>query len=251
MDHTDNNSTFIDIPRELTTKIVINALSYAQDIDEALRFVDACKRVDQQLTLNETVENEQHAHYLIKLLHKKFEISKLQVRYMLPTALAQKQLLEKMEIISKYAFLNYPELLTNPLSRTRVYTRTALPLLALERAHKTLQQKRKNDPQFWKNNHQEIPNNLQIKKADSIDAPVCNDSDLKINELKNLVAFLAYLVEHCNEVIISINTPLQDKLKEQKNLFSLLIAHIEHVFYPTPTTTSPIYKEFCNRIKTT
>lgn len=244
MEHAVEKTMFIPVPVELKAKIVSNAIGYAKDMDEAVTFVQTCKRVNPELELEYIVENEQNSAHLVKTLHKKFEIPKVQVRYMLHTDETQKQLLKKMSVITKYAFLNYTTLLHTPLSRLRDYARKALPLLGLERAHKLLQQKRKNDVQFWENNEDIIARYSIVTQPKTIDVSVdVAYADSKALELKNLAAFLLYLAEHSNEVIAK---PVV--LKKDETFFSLLISQVEGVFYPSPSRESSLYKETCARI---
>jgi hypothetical protein len=222
------------IPLEPTPKIVFDAISFAKNIDDA---------IDQVLKFKDIVEDEHKSVYLVKVLHKKFKIPKLQVRFKLHTDEIQKNLIKKMDIITKYAFLNCTTLLHEALSRKRVYARTALPLLALERAHITLKQIRKNDPQFWKNNEDIISHYSSITQLSSIDIPSEADSDSKASELINVATFLLYLAEHSNELI---TIPIA--LQERETLFSGLISHVDRIFYPPASEKSALYKEMCARI---
>lgn len=125
---------FIDVPIELKTKIVFNAVGYVKNIDEAIIFLHTCKQANQEIKLKDIVENEQNSVFFVKTLHKKFEIPKLQVRYMLRTNETKTQLLKKKDIIAKYAFLHHNTLLLNILLRERVHHGTALSLVSLERS---------------------------------------------------------------------------------------------------------------------
>jgi hypothetical protein len=244
MEHAVEKTMFIPVPVELKAKIVSNAIGYAKDMNEAVAFVQVCKRVNPELKLEYIVENEQNSAHLVKTLHKKFKIPKIQVRYMLHTDETQKQLLKKMGVIIKYAFLNYVTLLREPLLRTRVYARTSLPLLALERAHMVLKQNRKNDVQFWENNEDIIPRYSIVTQSNTIDVSVdVHYSNSKAPELTNIAAFLLYLAEHGNEVIAK-----NAVLKEGETFFSLLISQVDGVFYPSPSRESSLYKETCARI---
>jgi len=243
MEHTVGKTMFIPVPVELKAKIVFNAIGYAKDMNKAVTFVQTCKRVDRELELEYIVENEQNSAHLVKTLHKKFEIPKVQVRYMLHTDETQKQLLKKMGVITKYAFLNYTTLLHEPFSRTRTYARTALPLLALERAHMVVKQNRKNNMKFWENNEDIISHYSIITQPNIIDISDVYYPASKASERKNVAAFLLYLAEHTNEIIA------KTVLEEDVTFFPLLISQVDSIFYPSSSSSeSSLYKETCARI---
>lgn len=225
-------SPFDAVSTEIKQHIMLMGISSCKDLQEVALLAAQIKLINTEW--NNLIEDPVIVPPLVKSLHKKFNIKKLDVRYILHTKPALEKLKITMALLTKYAFLHHNALLQKNGGIKSLPAGTHLPLAALQFALQDLHQQRRNNVNFWntvQNIEQEYNKVIEIDRI-----PVILDAYRDIDKGKITSAKLLYLSENIKE---GLKIKLKSYLRDKK-LLSSLYSWVFNVWYPDPISISSI-----------
>lgn len=236
-------SPFDSISTKMKQHTMLIGISSCKDLKEVALFVAQVKLINTEW--NNLIEDPVIVSSCVKNLHKKFNIKKLDARYILHTKPALEQLQTRTAIITKYAFLHHNDLLQENGGIKSLTGGELLTRVALNFAHQDLCKQKKNNQNFESIIEIVKEDYFEATKEDLIDVVVNAYGEDKIGG-HTTSARLLYLSENIHTALNTI------KLKEfsiSNNLFIPLALHAFEVFYPTCRGISSIGKQMMLRIK--
>jgi hypothetical protein len=204
----------------------------------------ACTQAMEQ---DSEIDDFQQTRLLVKTMHKESGITKLVALHTLHTKQAQRQLTEKMQTITQYAFLHHNALLRKA-GGFQAFSGKPVTIDILNMAYCSLREQRKNNTFSWKDTQDIKKEFQQLTSQEVINVNV----DAYQDDIggKIVASYLLYCAENIEEVI---NFVANEYLQANKNLviFSLIYSNAFMTFYPSSRITSDICKNIEKRIKTT
>lgn len=150
MERSSEDSFFDDVQKEVKRDIVLYFIDDSENVETAIKHLYMFQSINK--SSYQVINDPQMCQSYVRSLHKKFNIRKLFVRYMMHTKAAKRLLLERMKVISQYAFLYH-----NTILRER-NKKVESARFVLEQTCEILHESRKKDKTFW-DNTQAITNN--------------------------------------------------------------------------------------------
>lgn len=224
MEKSNEISPFDALPQETKQHIFLSGIAICTSLKEITTWVKTVKELNTEF--NSLVEDPLIMPDIVKDVHKKFNIRKLDARYLIHTRAAQDKLLARIKTITQYAFLHHNDLLHKNGGVDEIRPGSgSFTKYALEHTYKDLHERRKTNSIFW-DKAQEIDDIYTIIiQPHPIDCVI----DAYNNDMggQSTSAELLYLSENIDK---ALKACLLKKYLEEKNLLSLLALNIFTLF---------------------